>query len=696
MTWMTPFEAVMSVLTTLALFPCPSVSTTPLLSTAAVNDAPLTVLTGPDCTSLAITVPGTTWYFRMAASFCWFSGFSSESSVPAGSLANASLVGAKTVKGPVPDRVSASPAAFTALTSVVKSGLAAAMSTMVCEVAAALVAVAPLDALLLLLPLLLQAAMTMPAAARAARTKGVLWVRKGRSWGEGDVTAMFDGGRPIGCTPPGIGAGATAGAGAIGRPVLEMAPSDQGGAPVSVDRLSPLDASFLHIEDHVSHMHIASVAIFEGPEPPFEDVVTMVRGKLPLVPRYRQVVRFVPLDLGRPVWVDDPHFNLDYHVRHTALPAPGGEAELRKLVGRVMSQQLDRTKPLWEIWVVQGLEDGRWATLSKTHHAMVDGVSGTDLLTVIMDSSPRPSRRVPDHWRPEPSPSGAQLASDAIAGLIRSPYEQLRAVRAATRVPRQALSQLAEVARGMSAMAGLARPTPVSTLNGPIGPHRRYAWASTCVDDIKTVRKHHGGTFNDVVLAAITRGFRDLLLSRGEPVDRVVRTLVPVSVRPRDAAGRAVGDGTLENKVSAMFAELPVGLDDPVERLHAVTAQMEGLKESKEAIAGEALTSLSGFAPPMLLALGMRLAGRMAQRNINTVTTNVPGPQAPLYAAGRRMLKAYPYVPLAGQVRIGVAIFSYDGQVNFGVTGDHDTTPDLDVLCRGIEAGMDELLALSA
>jgi WS/DGAT/MGAT family acyltransferase len=279
--------------------------------------------------------------------------------------------------------------------------------------------------------------------------------------------------------------------------------------------------------------------------------------------------------------------------------------------------------------------------------------------------------------------------------MVLSPYEQLRAVRASTRVPRQALAQLGDMAHGVRSMAGLVRRTPMSTLNGPIGPHRRYAWASTAVDDIKTVRKGISGTFNDVVLAAVTQGFRDLLLSRGESVDRVVRTLVPVSVRGRDSSGRAIGDGSYENKVSAMFAELPVGIDDPVERLQAISAQMDGLKESKQAVAGEALTSLSGFAPPVLLAVGTRLAARAPQRNINTVTTNVPGPQIPLYAGGRRMLKAYPYVPLAGQVRVGVAIFSYDGQVNYGVTGDYDSAPDIDVLCRGIEDGMEDLLAVA-
>ena len=465
---------------------------------------------------------------------------------------------------------------------------------------------------------------------------------------------------------------------------------------MSPDRLSPQDASFLHLEDDVSHMHIASVAIFEGPQPPFADIVSMVGCKLGLVPRYRQVVKFVPLDLGRPVWVDDPHFNIEYHIRHTALPTPGGEAELRKLVGRVMGQQLDRSKSLWEIWVVEGLEDGRWAMLSKTHHAMVDGVAGTDLLAVIMDLS-ADAERPPTtaEWRPRPTPSGARLATDAVVNMVRSPYEQLRAARASTRMVRQAIGYTREVAGGLVALAGLVRPTPQSSLNGPIGPHRRYAWGSTSVEDIKLVRKGLGGTFNDVVLAAITNGFRELLLSRGEDVERVVRTLVPVSVRPRNDSGMAVGDGTFENKVSAMFAELPVSIEDPVERLHAITQQMAGLKDSKQAMAGEALTSMSGFAPPMLLAMGMRLATRAAQRNVNTVTTNVPGPQFPLYAAGRRMVRAFPYVPLGGQIRIGIAIFSYDGEVNFGITGDYDTTKDLDVLTAGIEDGMSQMVKLS-
>jgi WS/DGAT/MGAT family acyltransferase len=457
-----------------------------------------------------------------------------------------------------------------------------------------------------------------------------------------------------------------------------------------MDRMSPLDASFLHIEDAVSHMHIGSVAVFEGPAPGYDQFEAMVSGKLPAVPRYRQKVRFVPLQLGRPLWVDDPHFNLGYHIRHTALAPPGGDRQLRNLVGRLMSQQLDRHKPLWEMWMVEGLEQGHWALVSKVHHCMVDGVSGTDLLAVMLDSEREPATPMPDTWKAAPEPSDARLVVDALVDLVASPYEQLRAARSATRAPREALGQLGEVARGLRAWSGVVRRTPPSSLNGPIGPHRTWDWARTTLADVKTVRSALGGTVNDVVLTVLTRGFRDLLLARDETVaGRVVRTLVPVSVR---TAGER---GTYNNRVSAMIAELPVGIDDPAERLSAIRSQMDGLKESKQAVAGEVLTSLTGFAPSLLLALGTRVAMRIPQRNINTVTTNVPGPQMQLYACGRAMLEAFPFVPLASSVRIGVAIFSYNGMLNYGITGDLDTAPDIAVLGGGIEAGMTELLKLA-
>jgi WS/DGAT/MGAT family acyltransferase len=459
------------------------------------------------------------------------------------------------------------------------------------------------------------------------------------------------------------------------------------------DRLSPQDASFLHIEDAVTHMHIGSVSIMEGPPPEYEAVRDMVAGKLPLVRRYRQVVRSVPFDLGRPVWADDPHFNLEYHVRHTALPEPGGEQELRNLVGRLMAQKLDRAKPLWEIWMVEGLGDDQWALISKVHHCMVDGVSGTDLLGLILDTSPDATKGDPGNWMAAPAPAGWELAADAVKAMVTSPFEMARLARAQTRVPRKAAGQLLELVSGLRDTVGTMRSTSTDTLNGPIGPHRRWVATSLPVADVKKVRQTIGGTFNDVVLAAITKGFRDLLESRGESTEHPIRTLVPVSVRARDAAGRAVGDGTLANKVSAVFADLPVGIADPVDRLRSLSAQMAGIKESKQALAAESLTQMTGFAPPILLSLAGRLGTKVSQRAINTVTTNVPGPQIPLYAAGRRMLKIFPFVPLAVQLRVGVAIFSYDGLVSFGITGDYDSAPDIGVLADGIRAGMAELLA---
>ena len=451
-----------------------------------------------------------------------------------------------------------------------------------------------------------------------------------------------------------------------------------------MQRLSSQDASFLHLEDGVSHMHIGSIALFEGPAPPYDELVEHVLSKLPEVPRYRQCAHFLPLALGRPVWVDDPHFNLRYHLRRTALPEPGGDDELRLLVGRVMSQRLDRDKPLWEMWMVEGLSANRWALVSKVHHAIVDGVAGAELLSAILDEEREPSGdAAPGDWKPERQPSGPELAAGAVLERIASPFGGIRSVVGA---PRQALELAAATAGGVMTLAGVVNPPPASSLNGPIGPHRRWDWARSELSDVKRIRDALGGTVNDVVLTAIAGGFRELLASRGESTQRDVRTLVPVSVR-------ASGDREYNNRVSAIFANLPVGIEDPVERLAAMHEQMDQLKRSHSAVAGDVLVGLSGFAPAMLLSLGLRAASRMPQRSVQTVTTNVPGPQKTLYAAGRRMLEAFPYVPLAGRVRIGVAIFSYDGGLHFGVTGDWDQAPDIGVLCRGIETSMADLLA---
>jgi diacylglycerol O-acyltransferase / wax synthase len=453
--------------------------------------------------------------------------------------------------------------------------------------------------------------------------------------------------------------------------------------------MSAIDSSFLHVENDTTPMHIGGVSIFEGPPPPFEDLRAMVASKLELVPRYRQKVRFVPLSAGPPVWVDDPYFSLDYHIRHTAIPHPGSEEQMRQMASRVFSQHLDRNKPLWELWAVEGLEGGRWALLSKVHHCMVDGVAATDLMSVMFSdtTTAAPARR----WSPPPEPSGLEILMRTVARRA-TPAGQIDAVRRALGAPLETARSLGEIVRATAAASPSMRPVAASSLTGPIGPHRRWSWADARLLDVKTVRAALGGTVNDVVLALITNGFRELLESRGEDVaeDRVIRTMVPVSVRRRGERG------VYNNRVSAVFARLPVGLLDPVQRLERIRAEMDGVKESKQAVAGDVLTSLSGFAPPGLLALGSRLVTLSPRLNMHTATTNVPGPQQPVQTLGRRMLVSYPFVPVVGSIRIVVAIFSYDGGLYFGVTGDYDGAPDIDVLTAGIGRGMDDLLRLVA
>jgi diacylglycerol O-acyltransferase len=459
-----------------------------------------------------------------------------------------------------------------------------------------------------------------------------------------------------------------------------------------MDRMSPQDAMFISVEDERNPMHIGNVSVFEGPAPSYGDLVRTVASHLASLPRYRQRVRFVPMGLGRPIWVDDPHFQILYHVRRTATPPPGSADELRNLAGRVFAQNLDRGKPLWELWMVEGLAGGNWALISKVHHCMVDGVSATDLLTVLLDREPqnRPGRT--PAWHAAREPSDFHLLVDAVADAITDPISRVRGAPTVARAVFASglgMGNLTDIRNFIGSLAGWTQPA-AGSLNGPIGPHRRWSWASASLEQVKEIRATLGGTVNDVVLSAITKGFRDLLKHRGEKVTgKVVRTLVPVSVR------RENEKGLYNNRVSGLFPGLPVGIDSPVARLNDIKEQMDGFKRSGQAVAGDVLTQLSGFAPPMLLAVSLRLALHAQQRLVQTVTTNVPGPQFPLYAAGKQMLYAYPYVPIAGSVRIGIAIFSYLGGLNFGVTADYDSVEDIDVLTRGIESGIGELLVVA-
>jgi len=454
-----------------------------------------------------------------------------------------------------------------------------------------------------------------------------------------------------------------------------------------MQRMSLMDAAFLYVENDVTPMQIGGVAIFEGPPPTRDELVTRFAAKLSLVPRYRQKVHFPPLNAGLPSWIDDPHFNLDYHLRRSAVPAPGGRSELETLVGREMSQHLDRARPLWEMSVVEGLEDGRWAMVSKVHHCMVDGVSSIDLMSLLFDTDPNPPAITVEPWQPRPEPTRVQALAHTAAGALHPVQAARRAVEA-LRSPAAVAERGVETARALASFAPKLRPPPTTSLNGPYGPHRRWTSAHASLADVKLVRRGLGGTVNDVVLAAITRGFRELLLGRGEQVDgRVLRTMVPVSVRAEHERG------VYNNRVSGVLVDLPVGLADPAARLAEIRKQMDGVKESKGAVAGERLVELADFAPPILLAAGTRLAASMPQRSLNTAATNVPGPQHPLYFAGRRLLESAPTIPLAAFLRVVVGIFSYDGNLHFGITGDYDTAADIGVLADGIERGMAELVA---
>ncbi len=453
-----------------------------------------------------------------------------------------------------------------------------------------------------------------------------------------------------------------------------------------MSRLTGLDASFLALETGGSaHMHVGSVLVFEGPAPDYDAFKERIDRGLHSVPRYRQRLAFPPLGVARPVWVDDPHFNVGYHVRHTALPAPAGEAELRALAGRVFAQQLDRDKPLWEIWLVDTMGDGRFALICKTHHALVDGISGVDILSVLFDLEPDAGELPPaPAWSPQPLPSGAELLADGVIERAVAPLKWMRDLLAA---PDRAGAEAGRSVAGLAAMlaAGVAGAPP-SPLNVRIGPHRRFAWAAADLATFKAVKDELGGTINDVVLTVVTGALRAFLIRRGrDPEGTELKAMVPISVRA-DAERGALG-----NRVAAMYAPLPVGLADPADRFRYVHAAMAGLKESGQAVGAQAITRLADAAAPTVLSQAARLQSR--QRFFNLTVTNVPGPQIPLYMMGRKLEAFYPKVPLVLNTALGIAIMSYDGQLFFGLLGDYDALADLDTLAADLDASIRELAA---
>jgi WS/DGAT/MGAT family acyltransferase len=457
------------------------------------------------------------------------------------------------------------------------------------------------------------------------------------------------------------------------------------------ERLSALDASFLEIEDVASHMHVAATLLFDAAPlrcahggVDMERIRAYIASRLHFIPRYRQRIAYVPLE-RHPVWIDDDRFNLFYHVRHTALPRPGEERQLKRLCGRIMSQKLDPTKPLWEIWVVEGLEEDRFALIAKAHHAMVDGVSGMDLLTVVLSPTATSDFEPGPPWLPRPAPSPTELifgeayrraggigaAASRMACTVRQPWTALREAR-------DALAGIVETL-GMSAAA--ASPTP---LNPSIGPHRRFDWARFDLDTVKAVKQRLGGTVNDVVLATVSGAARQFLAARGLPVDRLdFRAMVPVSVRA------ASEHRTLGNRVANFIAPLPVDEPNPIERYRKVVRATAQQKGSRVIHGTELIEEIGNWTSTTVLTQLMRMATQF--RPFNVVVTNVPGPPIPLYLLEAPLRETYPMVPLFANQALGFALFSYAGSLFWGLNADWDAVPDLHDFATALHAELDVL-----
>ncbi|MGW5361622.1 WS/DGAT/MGAT family O-acyltransferase [Actinopolymorpha pittospori] len=457
------------------------------------------------------------------------------------------------------------------------------------------------------------------------------------------------------------------------------------------DRLNALDLSFLYLEEPTTPMHVGSVGVFETPDGGFgfDALLTLVRERLAYVPRYRQRIRWVPGNLASPVWVDDEDFDITYHVRRSAVPRPGTPDQLRELVARLMSRPLDRERPLWEMYLVEGLEGNRFALVSKTHQAVIDGISAVDIGQVVLDPSPKPPEAPADNWVPAPEPTSLELLAGAVASAVSRPSYLVDAARrtvadlplAGGRFVRAVGTATGSL---VTALSTAAWPAPGSPLNVPIGAQRRFATVVTSLEDYREVRARHGGDVNDVVLATIAGALRAWLFTRGARVTATtsVRALVPVSV--------LTGEG--ESRVAEYIVDLPVGEGSPAMRLHQVSYAMKAHQETGRAVRARALAGMAGFAPPTLHAMGARVASSLSRRIFNLVVTNVPGPQSPLYVAGNPMVETYPVVPLAKGQALAIGLTSYNGTVCFGLNADRDAMSDLDVLAQCVPDALAELV----
>ncbi len=450
------------------------------------------------------------------------------------------------------------------------------------------------------------------------------------------------------------------------------------------DRLSAQDASFLVFESSNAPMHIAATQIYESGPLTMEDggvdfgsIRRAIEGVLHLIPRYRQKLKWIPF-ASLPVWVDDRNFNIDYHVRHTSLPRPGDAEQLKKLSARIMSQQLDRARPLWEMWVVEGLADGGFAMVTKMHHCMLDGESGSDLAQILM--SPDPNQAIAEdvpRFIPRPVPTGLELLRDESLRRATLPVKAIRDFQTFARETQDLRQEVEVRARALANLAGYAvRKSPETPMNGRLGPHRRFDWLSIPLEDVKVLRRALGCTVNDIVLATVTGAVRDFLIRRlVRPEEIDFRVSAPVSVR------RDEDKGQMGNKVSSWIVRLPVGEADPMQQLETIHELTQELKSSQQALGVEMMMAVAELTPGVLLSLG----SRAASGPINMIVTNVPGPQFPLYFLGNELRETYPQVPLLENTGLGVALFSYNGSLCWGFNADYGLIPDLDAFIKGIE-----------
>jgi diacylglycerol O-acyltransferase / wax synthase len=459
--------------------------------------------------------------------------------------------------------------------------------------------------------------------------------------------------------------------------------------------LSHLDASFLALESPSTHMHVGAVVQFEAAQLKLADggidigrVKAHILGKLQYIPRYRQRLAYVPAT-RHPVWVDDEHFNFDYHVRHTSLPRPGTDEQLKLLAGRIVSQQLDRAKPLWELWVVEGLEHDRFAIIAKIHHCMIDGVSGIDLTGILLNVVPTTEVEPPDDWTPRPAPSSTQLVVAEAARMTRRTVDSMSSLRSL----RTRSRELAMVGGGKafaafnSLRSGWLSAASRTPLNPDLGPNRRVDWTESSLDDIKEIRRALGGSVNDVLLAVVTGAVRHFLTEERQfDVNGIeFRAMVPVSTRQADQRG------SLGNQVAMWLVNMPLSEPEPLLRLQKVHQETARLKQTNQALGAATLVELSRGTPLTLISMANRVVGPIV-RPFNLTVTNVPGPQFPMYLLEAKMIASFPIVPLWSQHGLGLAIFSYDGSLHWGIHADFDAIPDTDRVAAAISTAIKELL----